>query len=155
MGETVNHVQDALVEWVAALAVGLVPLVAHSIVAIFAQKEVTPPILWTIDVLFAVITTSGGSLVSVLARLVLRRQPHHHFGRGCVLLCLLALLFFLCAAVVYGLTAGGVAKNGTIWAAVVLLFGSAVASAFTEISIAAGLSALKRSPVLNTLADTV
>lgn len=146
-----QQTQDALVEWLAALIVGLVPLGAHGVVWWFSASDTGGSSAWTIDLLFAVITTSGGSLVSVLARLILRRQEHHHFGRGCVLLCLAALLFLIVAAVAYGLTAVGNAKDGTFLAAGVLLIGSTVASAFTEISIAAGLSRPKKPSSVNTL----
>lgn len=133
------EVVDALCEWIAALAVGIAPLVAH-VVAQWAMKaSAQVEGNWAIDWCFLAIATCSGSIISVVSRL--RKGTSEIIkGKAAPVLIGANILFLIAGAVIYAIVATGNGADTVPFLATGIFIGGAILSLYLELSIAARLA---------------
>jgi hypothetical protein len=132
MREIEPAVQNAAAEWLAGLAIGVIPILAHAIGWAVADTSAGGA-EWTPDILFVVISNSGLSVVTTFSR-ALKGKISFQGARLHLLMALTVLLLFA-AAMVYGLVTSGHSHNG-LWMALTFLLGSLVTSLYFEMALA-------------------
>lgn len=133
------EVEDALFEWLAGVAIGLTPLVAHFI----AQFAITIPGLiegsWAVDWIFLAIATSATSVVSVVTK-YRRGAPEVVRGRASPALIAVTILFLVASSVLYSVVATGRANGSSVFLAAGIFIGAAIVSLYFELTLAARLA---------------
>jgi hypothetical protein len=133
------EVVDALCEWIAALAVGVAPLVAHLAAQIAMKPSARIDGNWAVDWCFLAIATCSGSIISVVARL--RKGASEIVkGRAAPVLIGANTLFLVAGAVIYAIVATGNGADTVPFLAAGLFIGGGILSLYLELSIAARLA---------------
>lgn len=133
------QVEDALCEWVAGMAVGLIPLAVHFLAqfAMKAQGHIDGN--WAIDWAFLAIATSATSIISVVNR-YRKGSPEVVRGRAAPALIAATILFLVLAAVIYAIVATNNGAPVCGYLAFGLFIGAAFVSLYFELTLAARMA---------------
>jgi hypothetical protein len=131
-----SQVEDALFEWLAGMGVGLIPLVAHTVVAFGMAPSTKIEGSWAVDWAFLTIATSATSILSVINR-YRKGTPGVLRGRAAPALVAITTLFLVSASVLYAVVVGGLSGGSAVSLAVGLFIGSAFVSLYFELTLAA------------------
>ena len=129
--------KGSLLRWLAGLIIGVTPLLAHTILHVFADPAHQWEDSWAADALFISITTSGLSAVTVFSRLSRGALSFANLEPSSCVIMALTMILFLLAGMLYGVVASGHAREISIWPAVIFLLGSALVSLYFELALAA------------------
>jgi hypothetical protein len=132
------EVRDAFFEWLTAIAIGVIPLLAHLLMHYAGPPSNGPEGAWTVDVLFVAITTSGTSAVSVFTRFAKGKMKDFRLGPTSIFLMTLTILFLVMSGMLYGTVARGQVSPYAPQFAWGLLVGAALASFAFEMGLATG-----------------
>ncbi len=136
------EVRGALSEWAAGLLLSAIPLLAHGLVAIGMKDAgagaVQPD--FTVDFLFGALASAAAGPFSACTRLLNGALNIDKLGKRALVLIAGGLLFMMGAAVMYGLTAAGVASDSMWIMASGIYLGAVICSLFLELTIAAALA---------------
>jgi hypothetical protein len=128
-----KEVAAAIWEWFASLIIGVMPLLMHAVLHLLAKPAANWEDSWAGD-MFVTISNSGLSVVTVFAR---AQKKLIGAGRGSSNVNMAAsLALFVVAGALYGLVATGHSSDHTIFAAIIILLGSAFTSLYFEIILA-------------------
>ena len=132
-----SAVSQSFGEWFTGLLIGAIPLFAH--IGAYITMEPAPENHvvggWAMDVLFIGITLTATSLVSLV-----RKAPDQAVrGRAVPTLTAVAATFLVLSSIQYAGVVTGHARGNPINLAIGLLIGSAFASIYLELSVAARL----------------
>jgi hypothetical protein len=131
-----EEVRNALLEWLAGMLVGAIPLLGHAAMWVAIKQGVGDTGNWAVDFLFVGITASGSSVVSAVLRLIKRIVPLSAMtvGLGCLLTVNLVML--VPEAAMYGLISSGAAQASSVWYSLGLLAGSSFCAMIFELVLA-------------------
>lgn len=135
------QVRSAVFEWVAGIAIGAAPLLAHGLLHGFVDPVKGWEDSWTNDLLLFAITNSGLSAVSVFTRLSKGLLRNANLDASAIVMTALTLLLFLFAGMLYGISASGMARGASIWLSVLIALGSTVVSLYFEMTMASRMAA--------------
>jgi hypothetical protein len=141
-----SEVQDALIEWIAGIGVGVMPLIAHVVVRVgmmppqAAGGNVSPQGDWAVDFAFLTIATSATSVVSVLNRF---RKGHIEVvqGRAMPALTVTNMIFVAIGTLIYGISAADRATSLLAPLSIGVFLGATCLSMYAELALAARVSA--------------
>jgi hypothetical protein len=136
-----SKVRGAFYAWLAAVIIGIIPLVAHAIAIGSSVPAAGTRADWTADLLFIVIATSGTSSVSVVTRLLKGEVNPERLDMSASVLSAVTVLILVGAATLYGSAAVGHARSWASWEALGLLACSLLTSIYYELMLASKLAA--------------
>ena len=132
-----RHVNQAIVEYFANVALGSMPLGAHFVLSLFDGKLLSKDHPWTPELLFLTMTLAGSVVFSVFVRLFSGRLTRESLTFSCGILWIMSGLLAGMAALIYGIYAVQDDVVAMIpWVALVLAILSLVINFYLEFSIA-------------------
>jgi hypothetical protein len=128
------EVKAAFYDWLATVIIGLIPILCHGALWLFADPIPGFSDNWLIDVLFICISTSGLSVVTVFTRMRADGIKNLDAASGTLMAVTVVLLVF--SAMFYGMSASGHFHRGNLSACLILLGACTISSLYFELAIA-------------------
>jgi hypothetical protein len=120
--------------WIAGIAIGLMPLLAHVLLYVAAKPEKGWAENWAPDLLFITISNSGLAALSVFVRMATGDLEMNKFSPRLIIVWVILLLSFAAAAILYGVDVIGQGNDATWIVAVVLIISSGICSLNFELA---------------------
>jgi hypothetical protein len=137
-----TEVKDALAEWIAGIGVGVMPLIAHTVVrfgmapAHVEAGHISSQGDWAVDFAFLTIATSATSVVSVMNRFR-KRHPEVVHERSMPALTVANMIAVAIGSLIYGISAGDRATSLLAPLSIGIFLGAAFLSLYGELALAA------------------
>ena len=129
--------KEAWCDWFAGLVIGLMPLLAHTVLHFGAKPTPDWDDNWSADLLFISISNSGLSAITVFARLIGGSVRLETMKPAIRIVWALTLVCFCLASLLYGAAVSGKGSAHTSTIAVIFLIASAICSLNFELALAA------------------
>jgi hypothetical protein len=126
----------AYCNWIAGMAIGLMPLLAHVLLYVAAKPQQGWTDNWSPDLLFITISNSGLAALSVFVKMATGDQRIRNSPARLIVVWVLLLLCFAFSSMLYGATVSGQGNDSTWITAIVLMILAAVCSLNFELALA-------------------